>query len=63
MANEDGKSRNEAIMENMLGAENEILDPVSRNEALLLQISEKLDGAPGEPISTADVNGIIESIN
>lgn len=63
MTNEVGKSRNEAIMENIFGANNEILDPVSRNEALLIQISEYLDGVPDEPITSQEVDGIINSIN
>lgn len=40
MANEIGKSRIEAILENILGADNEILPPMSRNEELLIAILE-----------------------
>ena len=45
MVNEIGKSRIEAILENILGADNEILPPMSRNEELLIAILEsgKLD--------------------
>ena len=32
------RSRNEAILENMLGAENEILPPMSRIETLLQEL-------------------------
>ena len=32
------QSRNEAILQNMLGAENELGDPLSRIEALLMQL-------------------------
>ena len=35
-----GLSRNENILENILGAENEIPEPVSRIEALLLQLND-----------------------
>lgn len=41
------QSRNEAILQNMLGAENELGDPMSRIEALLMQLLEvlqKIDG-------------------
>lgn len=42
----DMQSRIEAILENILGEENELLEPVSRNEALLQQILLMLqDGA------------------
>lgn len=37
-------SRIEAILENILGANNELLEPTSRNEELLLQILEMLQG-------------------
>ena len=33
-----GKSRNEKIIENMLGAENELEEPKSRNEKLLTDL-------------------------
>lgn len=57
-----GTSRIEAILENMLGAHNVILEPFSRNEVLLLQISEKLDGMPGEVITSAEIDAIISEI-
>lgn len=41
------QSRNEAILQNMLGAENELGDPQSRIEELLMQLLEvlkKIDG-------------------
>ena len=36
------QSRNEAILQNMLGAENEIPEPMSRIETLLILVLEKL---------------------
>ncbi|WP_458397835.1 hypothetical protein [Anaerotignum sp.] len=36
-----GKSRNENIIENMLGAENELEEPKSRNEKLLMQLLDQ----------------------
>lgn len=36
-----GKSRNELILENMLGADNELLPPMSRIETLLQEILEQ----------------------
>lgn len=38
-------SRIEAILENILGENNTILDPVSRNEVLLIEIMNMLDGS------------------
>lgn len=38
------ESRNEAILQNMLGAENELEAPQSRIETLLLMLLEKLNG-------------------
>lgn len=44
MANfEEPQSRNEAILQNMLGAENEIPEPESRIEELLIDLDGKLD--------------------
>ena len=37
-----GQSRNENILENMLGAHNPLTEPQSREEALLMQLLEKL---------------------
>ena len=48
MANFDApQSRNEAILQNMLGANNEIGEPQSRIEALLIQILETGGGGGG----------------
>lgn len=55
-------SRIEAILENILGADNEILEPMSRNEVLLIQIMDQLDGTPNTLITTAQINTIISSI-
>jgi len=57
------QSRIEAILENILGAENEILDPVSRNETLLIQISEQIKNSPTEVISSSEIDTIINSIS
>ena len=57
------QSRIEAILENILGAENEILPPVSRNETLLIQIAEMLNEIePSTPISSDDIDEIISTI-
>ena len=40
------QSRNEAILQNILGAENEIEEPKSRNEAILQAILYNLDAIP-----------------
>lgn len=37
----------EAIFQNILGADNEILPPMSRNEALLMQIKDLLENSSG----------------
>lgn len=36
------QSRNEAILQNMLGADNELPEPMSRIEVLLIAVLEKL---------------------
>lgn len=41
------QSRNEAILQNMLGADNELGDPMSRIEALLMQLLEVLQNIEG----------------
>ena len=41
-------SRNEAILQNILGEHNELLPPVSRIEELLLQILEQGGGGSAE---------------
>lgn len=41
------QSRNEAILQNMLGAENELGDPLSRIEALLMQVLNVLQNIEG----------------
>lgn len=47
MSNEQG--RNVAILENILGADNELLPPESPIETLLQQLLAKLGGGQGEP--------------
>lgn len=41
------QSRNEAILQNMLGADNELGDPLSRIEALLMQVLAVLENIQG----------------
>ena len=54
------ESRIEAILENILGADNELLEPVSRNEALLIQILEMLKN--GAEINATYDNGKVTLI-
>ena len=49
-------SRNEAILQNMLGAENEIAEPMSRIEVLLIALLEKLQDIESK-IDTQEVDG------
>lgn len=44
---EKPESRNEAILQNILGAENELGDPLSRIEALLMQLLETVKTIEG----------------
>lgn len=56
-------SRIEAILENILGGDNEILPPMSRNEVLLIQIMGMLqDDIPNTVISSEQIDEIIASI-
>lgn len=41
------ESRNEAILQNMLGAENPLGEPLSRIEALLMQVLQVLQNIEG----------------
>ena len=41
------QSRNEAILQNMLGADNELGDPLSRIEVLLMQVLAVLQNIEG----------------
>ena len=54
------RSRNEAILENMLGAENPILEPMSRIEVLLLQIKDLIIGDVA--VTSDEINEIIDTI-
>lgn len=57
-------TRIEAILENILGADNEILPPMSRNEVLLIQIMEMLqEDIPNTVITSAQIDSIINSIS
>lgn len=57
-------TRIEAILENILGADNEILPPMSRNEVLLIRIMEMLqDDIPNTVITSAQIDAIINSIS
>lgn len=57
-------SRIEAILENILGADNEILPPMSRNEVLLIRIMEMLqEDIPNTVITSAQIDTIINSIS
>ena len=57
-------SRIEAILENILGGDNEILPPMSRNEVLLIEIMDMLQqDIPNTPITSAQIDAIIDSIN
>ena len=44
---ESPESRNEAILQNMLGADNPLGEPLSRIEALLMQVLEVLQNIEG----------------
>lgn len=58
------QSRIEAILENILGADNEILAPVSRNENLLLQVANLIEeGTAGEVIDSEEITEIIDTIS
>lgn len=57
-------TRIEAILENILGANNEILPPMSRNEVLLIQIMDMLrEDIPNTVITSAQIDSIINSIS
>lgn len=57
-------TRIEAILENILGADNEILPPMSRNEVLLIQIMDMLqEDIPNTVITSAQIDTIINSIS
>ena len=55
-----GQSRNENILENMLGAQNELGEPQSRIEDLLMQILDQGIGSKGELEATDDNHGNVE---
>lgn len=56
------KSRNEKILENILGADNEILEPFSRIEKLLLRLLGQLNDTPNEPITNDEITEIINVV-
>ena len=51
------QSRNEAILQNMLGADNELGDPMSRIEDLLMQLREIL-----QPLAELDKKTLLEVV-
>ena len=53
-----GYSRNENILENILGADNELPDPVSRIEVLLLQLLDLIQELKLK--AESDGNGNVE---
>lgn len=56
-------SRIEAILENILGADNTILPPMSRNEVLLIQIMNMMQNdIPNTVITSEQIDAIIDSI-
>ncbi len=58
-----GQSRIENILENILGANNVIVEPQSRNEYLLIQIMEMLANQdPSEPISEEEIETIVNAL-
>ena len=58
------QSRIEAILENILGADNPIVSPQSRNEYLLIQIMEMLDSIEAtEPITADEITTIVNAIS
>lgn len=57
-------SRIEAILENILGGENEILPPMSRNEVLLIEILDMMQNEiPNTVISSQQIDAIVQSIS
>ena len=56
-----GKSRNEAILENLLGANNPIIPPISRIEKLLISILQA--GMVGKLKATDQGDGIVKLEN
>ena len=59
------QSRIEAILENILGANNVIVSPQSRNEYLLIQIMDMLENmeTPTDPITADEITTIVNSIS
>ena len=56
-------SRIEAILENILGADNDILPPMSRNEVLLIQIMDMMQNdVPSTAITADEITTIVNSI-
>lgn len=54
-----GMSRNENILENILGAENDIPEPVSRIENLLIQLLEAI-GSGGSKITVSGETMVVK---
>lgn len=53
---EDSESRNAKILENILGANNEILPPFSRIEELLLKLLEELHNGGGSVVIDSELS-------
>ena len=52
---DEPQSRNEAILQNMLGADNELGEPESRIESLLMQLLDMLQNQTGSGITYANL--------
>ena len=57
------ESRIEAILENILGADNPIGEPQSRNEYLLIQIMEMMENEPATPVTEEEIDVIMGSLS
>lgn len=58
-----GQSRIEDILENILGADNDIGEPQSRNEYLLIQIMGLIAEVPQTEITDSEITTIVSSID
>lgn len=58
-----GQSRIEDILENILGADNDIGEPQSRNEYLLIEIMGLIAEVPQTEITDGEITTIVSSID
>ena len=58
-----GQSRIEDILENILGADNDIGEPQSRNEYLLIEIMGLIAEVPQTEITDSEITTIVSSID